>query len=299
MFSSLGELPLVQVLLPAHLNHKTKFSLFIMKYTINKLYIVNFLAFAMLTIAGCSDSNSVDNETPEPDLYNLGEFTDNGITVTAYANAHLQVGYNEIFLDVQQNGDRMQNTQFRFVPMMHMEAHSHASPFEIPGSTRDNTHNLHAGWVIFTMPSGMMGSWELQITAEIPSNPGIEVTGIIPIDVEASNRVKTFMTENQSRYVLTWIEPTTPQVGLNNLIISLHKRESMMSFPPVLNAVFDFEPWMPSMDHGSSNNVHPIHNGNGFYTGKVNFNMTGDWELRFQIEIEGHDAGSHIFELDF
>jgi len=257
------------------------------------------MSLVLMAFGGCSDSNSPDIENPEPDLYKLGAFTDNGVTITAYANAPLFVGYNEIFLDVQQENVRLNNTQFRFLPMMHMEAHSHASPYESPGSVRDDIHTLHAAWVIFTMPSGMMGSWELQITAENPSITGTEASGIIPVEVEGSNRVKTFMTETPARYVLTWIEPSSPEVGLNDLTISLHKRESMMSFPPVTDAVFTFEPWMPSMDHGSSNNVVPVHTGNGFYSGKVNFNMTGDWVLRFGVEIEGEDAGLHVFELDF
>ncbi len=257
------------------------------------------IPFLMMIAIGCSDSNSIDEETPDPDLYKLGAFTDNSVTITAYANAPLAVGYNEIYLDARDNHVPVQNAQFRFLPMMHMEAHSHASPFENPETARDHVHNLYAAWVIFTMPSGMMGTWELQLSAENPANPGIEATGIIPVEVEASTRVKTFMTDNQTRYVLTWIEPASPKVGLNDLKISLHKRESMMSFPPVTNAVFDFEPWMPSMDHGSSNNVHPVHESHGFYKGKVNFNMTGDWELRFNIEIDGEDAGLHVFNLDF
>ncbi len=123
--------------------------------------------------------------------------------------------------------------------------------------------------------------------------------GVIEVDVDDSNRVKTFITENEERYVLTWIEPSAPETGLNELKVALHKRESIMNFPPVLNAEFQFEPWMPSMDHGSNNNVAPVHDGNGFYSGQVNFNMTGDWELRFGITLDGSDMGNHIFELNF
>jgi hypothetical protein len=270
-----------------------------MNYSKKAFSLAIALVLTLVSIIGCSDSNSPDIDNPDPDLFKLGDFTDNGITVTAYANAPLIVGYNEIYLDVQQDNVRLQNSEFRLLPMMHMEAHSHASPYESPGAVRDDIHSLHAAWVIFTMPSGMMGSWELQITAENPAIPGSEATGIIPVEVDGSNRVKTFITEAQARYVLTWIEPSTPEVGLNDLSISLHKRESMMSFPPVTDAVFSFEPWMPSMDHGSSNNTDPVHAGNGFYSGKVNFNMTGDWELRFTVEIDGEDVGLHVFVLDF
>jgi len=257
------------------------------------------LLFAILiAVSACSDSNNDDSDLiSEPDLFKLGEFTDNGITVEAYAEAPLAVGFHNIYFEVHEEGVRVDQPSFDFTPMMHMENHSHASPYNDPGISRDDVHDLYHTWAIFTMPSGMMGTWELQLSVEDQS--GIVAEGIIDIDVENSNRVKTFMTDDEQRYVLTWVEPVKPEVGMNDLVVALHKRESMMSFPPVTGAVFEFEPWMPSMDHGSSNNVSPEHEKNGFYHGQVNFNMTGDWELRFDIELDGNDLGYHLFELDF
>ena len=252
----------------------------------------------LLVAASCSDSNNDDSDLiSEPDLFKLGEFTDNGLTVEAYSDAPLAVGYHKIYFEVHEEGVRVEQANFDFTPMMHMEAHSHASPFDVPDGSRDDVHRLYHTWAIFTMPSGMMGTWELQLTVEDQS--GITTEGVIGVDVENSNRVKTFMTDDEQRYVLTWIEPAKPEVGMNDLVVALHKRESMMSFPPVTGALFEFEPWMPSMDHGSSNNVSPVHEGNGFYHGQVNFNMTGDWELRFDIEQAGENLGHHVFELDF
>ncbi len=255
------------------------------------------LAF-LLVAASCSDSNNDDSDLiSEPDLYKLGEFTDNGLTVEAYSEAPLAVGYHKIFFEVHEEEVRVDQATFDFTPMMHMEAHSHASPYDVPDGSRDDAHELYHAWAIFTMPSGMMGSWELQLTVQ--DGQGRSAEGIIDIEVEQSNRVKTFMTDNEERFVLTWVEPQDPEVGMNNLVIALHKRESMMNFSPAAGAVFGFEPWMPSMDHGSSNNVSPVHEENGFYHGQVNFNMTGDWELRFEIELDGDDLGTHIFELIF
>ncbi|MEX0646905.1 MAG: FixH family protein [Balneolaceae bacterium] len=250
--------------------------------------------------AGCSDStNSGTDELQEPDLLKLGEFTDNEYTVSVYSNEPLMVGYNDIYVEVHQDGDRMDHAHIHFNPMMQMENHSHASPYGVPGQNRDDEHNLYKAWAIFTMPSGMMGSWELQFTIHDADHNGLEINGIVEIDVENSNRVKTFLAPDETSYVITWIEPTEPEVGMNDLVVSLHKRESMMSFPPVTSALMNFEPWMPSMGHGSSNNVDPVHEENGFYHGSVNFNMTGDWELRFNVEMDGEELASPVFELEF
>jgi hypothetical protein len=260
--------------------------------------IATIITGILFITAACSVMNNDDLIQP-PDLYKLGEFTDNGLTVEAWADQPLAVGYNNLYFEVHEDGVRFERAHIYLTTMMHMEAHSHASPFDEPGHHRDEMHHLYKAWAIFTMPSGMMGSWELQITVHDEEHSGFEAAGIIEVDVEESNRVKTFMTEDESRYVLTLVEPADPETGLNDLKVALHKRESMRNFPPVLNAGFEFEPWMPSMDHGSGNNVAPVHDNNGFYSGQVNFNMTGDWELRFNITLDGEDLGDHIFELDF
>ncbi len=267
-----------------------------MKY-FKPIYII-VLVLLIGIVAACSDDSDADLVT-EPDLYKLGEFTDNGLTVAAYSERPLEVGFNNIWFEVHENGEPFGHPHIHFNTMMHMEHHSHTSPYGEPGHHRDDEHNLYHGWAIFNMPSGDMGTWELDLTIHDQDHSGIEATGIIDVEVEPSNRVRTFMTEDESRYVLTLIEPADPSVGMNDLKVALHKRESMMNFPPVLNATMQFEPWMPSMDHGSSNNVSPVHDENGFYNGQVNFNMTGDWELRFDLEIEGVEIDRQTLEIDF
>lgn len=264
---------------------------------LKSIYPLVFLLLIGLATA-CSDNSEADLAT-DPDLFKLGEFTDNGLTVEAYSDKPLHVGYNDIWFEVHEDGVRFDHPHIHFNTMMHMEQHSHASPYAEPGHDRDADHDLYKAWAIFTMPSGMMGTWELQVTVHDHDHSGFEASGVIDVDVEPSDRVRTFMTEDESRYVLTLIKPADPSVGMNDLKVALHKRESMMNFPPVLNGSMQFEPWMPSMDHGSSNNVSPVHDENGFYNGQVNFNMTGDWELRFDLEINGVEIDQQTFEIDF
>jgi hypothetical protein len=57
----------------------------------------------------------------------------------------------------------------------------------------------------------------------------------------------------------------------------------MMNFPADTAMKVAFEPTMPSMGHGSPNNVQPSHVGKGHFSGKANFTMTGDWNLAMRI----------------
>lgn len=265
-----------------------------MKYFIQIL----FIATLALTFSACNDKNNPE-DVVIPDLLKLGEFTDNGVTVVAYAVRPLTVGLNHLYFEVHEGGFRYNRPHIQFNTMMHMEDHSHASPYGTPSQDRDATHNLYESWAIFTMPSGMMGTWELQFTIQNATQSATIATGVIQISVEQANNVSTFMAEDGSRYVLTLINPRSPKVGMNDLEIAIHKRASMMEFPPVTNAIVAFHPWMPSMDHGSSNNVPPVHQSDGFYKGQVNFNMTGDWQLRFDMQIDGMTIERRTFDLEF
>lgn len=272
----------------------------------NNRYLLStlWLSLILFTAAACSSSTgNDDDQEQDPVLYQLGEFHDGDYTVTAYSKAPLSVGFHEIYLEVTENGIPMEDLHIHFNTMMHMEGHSHASPFGEPENHRDDTYNLYEAWAIFTMPSGDMGDWELEITIHDMDHTGLEIIGTIGMDVDAenSNRVRIFTGADDNTYILTWIEPQEPETGINDLVVSLHTAASMMDYPAVINAGIVFEPWMPapSMDHGSRNNVNPEHQGSGFYQGEVNFNMTGDWELRFEITRNGAVIGTPVIELEF
>lgn len=251
-----------------------------------------------MILQSCEDNS--ENGIEVPDLFEVGSFTDNGTTVVVYTPHPPQVGYNVLYLQVHEGGEALDNLDIDIMPVMHMETHSHSSPVELPGQVREEEYNLYRFAVVFTMPgSGMHGGWELNISISDDNQPDTRAEGVIETGVEESRRVINFETENGDRYVLSLVEPEEPETGSNELLLTLHKRESMMSYPPVLDAEFLFEPWMPSMDHGSGNNIHPVHQQNGHYKGLVNFNMTGDWELRFEITRNEIDLGQHIFEVQF
>ena len=61
----------------------------------------------------------------------------------------------------------------------------------------------------------------------------------------------------------------------------------MMDFPAVNDYTVEIEPTMPSMGHGSPNNVNPVFTSMGHYVGKVNFTMTGLWNVKLTLKKNG------------
>ncbi len=55
---------------------------------------------------------------------------------------------------------------------------------------------------------------------------------------------------------------------------------------------------MISMGHGAPNNVNPMHIGKGHYMGKVNFTMSGSWNVKLKIYENGTlISESLLFEI--
>lgn len=259
-----------------------------------KLFFIHILFLFAIGLSACSDN---DDSFSEPDLYKLGEYTEGDYTILAYANRPLEVGYNTIYLEFLENGEQYDHPHIHFNTMMHMAMHNHASPYDEPGHHRGDS-GLFEAWAIFTMPGNEDEYWELEITVHDHDHQYLEVETAFRVDVAPSNNVKMFTTEGEQRYILTLVEPRLPETGMNELNVALHQRSGMMNFPPVLSAEMTFEPWMPAMDHGSANNVAPTHDENGFYKGQVNFNMTGFWELRFEVDVD-EETHPVNFEMEF
>jgi hypothetical protein len=57
----------------------------------------------------------------------------------------------------------------------------------------------------------------------------------------------------------------------------------MMSWPALEMLNIEIDPEMPTMGHGSPNNVNPIDMGEGHYLGKVNFTMSGFWRVNMKF----------------
>ena len=57
-------------------------------------------------------------------------------------------------------------------------------------------------------------------------------------------------------------------------------------------------PDMPSMGHGSTHNVDPVHVANGRYEGRVNFTMPGLWRDVFAFSRDGVPLGTVEYSFD-
>lgn len=210
--------------------------------------------------------------------------TANDLVVALFSKtATIEVGYTPLFLEVKDlSGNVVENAVLTFMPMMTMQMEmgemEHSSPYEAP--VFDSSSKFYEGMVIFTMPSGS-DAWRLVVNVN-----GDEL--VFPIQVLPSptgtKYVGSYNGTDSEKYIVTLVKPFDWKVGMNDLSIMVHKRMAMgMSFPAVDDFEVVMDPQMTSMGHGSPNNVSPISVGNGYYEGQVNYTMSGDWRLNFDL----------------
>ena len=257
------------------------------------------IAFAIVFSFTSCDKN--EDIIPDPSVDDLiltskGDIPGTGLSVKIYQYGQdLIVGYNRLEFLVIKNGESGEYTSATITlkPMMDMGSMKHACPLENPVLGL-NFNKVYGGAVVFQMPSSDMGIWTLCVIVK-DEQTGEEGELVIPVNIitPAEARMKSFTLGDEKIFV-SLIEPSRPIVGVNDYEITIHKRQSMMMWPAVETFTVSIDPEMPTMGHGSPNNINPVHIVNGHYKGKVNFTMDGYWKVNMVL---GHDG--HNQELSF
>ena len=261
-----------------------------------------FLLLIAMSIFSCKKDEIVlsplDGLTKLQEGYALGAAT----KVQIWGTKNFYTGYNQltlVLLDSINPADTIKDAHIHLKPTMAMAMMSpsngksnamgmtHACPVENP--TGDAVRGMFKGAVAFIMPSAD-GTWKLGISIH---NHKTDKEGDASFDITvdsptyASLSVFTSQSADSSKLVLSMVQPLTPKVGLNDIEFTLHRKLDMMQWPADSTHTIEFTPEMPSMGHGSPNNVNPTHVSNGHYKGKVNFTMTGEWKINVLVKKDG------------
>lgn len=272
------------------------------------------LKFGMLLIVALAlafGSCKKEDPKPEPnpvdpyeDLYKIGEADAslNELHIALYMDEEPFMGYNYVYAVVTDltTNKVVETAQVTYMPMMDMGAMQHSSPVEQP--TWDADALAHKGTVTFIMPS-VNGTWTVKVMAENPATHNIgEATFNVTVINKPEPKLFSFVSAtNGDKIFVALVEPRGPHTGMNDFDLVVYNKLDMMTFPPVSDLQISIEPEMPTMGHGSPNNVNPVPIGYGHYHGEVNFTMTGYWRVNMEIK----DANGNLmydqgfFDLTF
>lgn len=210
----------------------------------------------------------------------IGEtITTQNLKAILWSDDSLNTGFHKLYLSITDASENVvTNATVTILPLMKMATMSHSSPFEKP--VYNSVSKLYEFAAVFTMPSGT-DSWMIKTTVN-----GEEKTFTVHIPGNKTKVVGTYTGNDGNKYVVSLVPPKKWETGLNDIEILINKRADIMNFPGVPGLKILMTPEMPSMGHGSPNNVNPVSIGNGHYKGKVNYTMTGDWRIHFKISSE-------------
>ena len=253
-----------------------------------KAYII--LILAGLFLAGCNSDSTVDptNNNTNSNYVKINTIEQGSVMFEQYSatGTVLGYGYNDIGFKVYVSGTEKKSGSVYYQPKMFHFIGSpwHSSPvknvFEY-----DAEKQMFMGYACFTMISDSSGSWfgfyNYNNETSIDS-----VRFTVATSTTAQVRAWDDMVSGHT-YVLTLIEPLNAKVGLNNLNFILHTTNNDKVYTEVNGAEMFIRPWMPSHGHGSSSNVNPASTGEGRYTGKANFSMSGGWEVYDSVIYNG------------
>lgn len=209
------------------------------------------------------------------------------------------VGFNKItaVLYDSLSNQRITDAHILFSPEMSMMGGmKHACPVENP--EEESVNEGFPGAVEFIMPTSDMGSWKLKV---IVNNHLYNKSGSANFDIVVNNpttaKVKSFVTEANEKIFIGYYFPDKMKVGVNTFEVTAYQMVSAYEFTPVENFTISLTPEMPSMGHGSPNNVDPVYSSGGHYKGKVNFTMTGDWRLNLLVSRNGSAMKELYFDV--
>jgi len=258
------------------------------------LYIITLT----LALTSCQDDDEVTADpTAGMKKISSGYALGAAAWVELWAKEDLFAGLNQVYLAAYDSasGKRITDAHIHLNPIMDMMTMTHSCPVLDP--EEDAVNELFPTEVLFTMPSGDMGTWSLQVAVH---NHHADKYGAALFDIHVNatkpSRVFSFQAASGQRYYCSYLFPNGMKVGVNDFEVIAYTYTSD-GFVPAENLSITFTPEMPSMGHGSPNNVSPVYHEKGHYQGKANFTMTGDWRLNLQLSSGETDLGSRYFDV--
>jgi hypothetical protein len=248
-------------------------------------YILPILLITLF--ASCeSDDDTLPQVSETEGLQKVQELSNANHTIEVFTKSgEFYTGYNDISIRIKNNAD---DTYFEtytidWMPMMDMGTMNHSCPkSNISKVTGKST--LYNGYLIYQMTALDASGWSLKFMYTI-DNVDYMVEEDITVLQSSRQNVTTFTGSDSVKYIAAIIEPTTPEIAVNDLKVGLYKMESMMLFPTVADYTIGLDPRMPSMgNHSSPNNTDLTYNTEeAMYHGDLSLTMTGYWVLNLKL----------------
>lgn len=262
------------------------------------------IGLVALTAAACGDDDSnplPDSGVPVRTESLLAAAEGETLRLELHSLGPLEVGRNPVAyrLFARPSGAAIGRAVLEQRPLMTMMNHSHACPFIDPPMEADASGRF-VGTLVPNMPGGAMGKRTLDVDVRLDGETSTRTLSFGELQVsERAIPARKDLVLGESKYIISLnFVDGTPRVGESPVIVTVHQVMHMgAEFPPVTDLSIVMTPFMPTMEHGSSGNVDPVHTAHGEYEGLVNFNMLGAWRTTLELRRGGEKLGEVVYDF--
>lgn len=249
-------------------------------------YILPIILLALFSVS-CSEDENDDFQPNEIEgLTKIQELSNDTHVIELYNKSGMfYTGYNEVSLRIKNksNNEFEENASLSWMPIMQMPSMNHSCPKSNPVKAAGK-NTVYQGFIIYQMTNADGSGWSLTVNYSIDGTDYVATSDIVVLQNNLQ-KVSSFLGSDGTKYVVAFIEPFQPIIGINDLVIGVYKMETMMSFPIVENYTLTLDPRMPGMgNHSSPNNTNLVYNpSDTMYHANLSLTMTGYWVLNLKL----------------
>jgi hypothetical protein len=216
--------------------------------------------------------------------------------IKVYSADSLRVGYNDIYFAIEKfsNGKHVKDFSISDItPTMTMGSMNNMQHSTPTGRVEqiDGVPVYHS-WLSFLMPTntGSNNAWSLSFSYQIRDSAGtISNQPLYVKDLSTGLSYLKSFKYNGDTYFLSLVNPKNFVTGVNTIKVYISKKSSVITTPYALASeqfTIEITPTMPDMgNHTSPNNeALTLSTDSSTYTGKINFTMTGLWNIHLVVK---------------
>lgn len=259
------------------------------------------LALPLLLLVACGDGDPAGAPVPTAKVPIASAAADD-LSVSLLADGPLATGLCTLYLAVTTTaGAAVLDATIEASAVMAMaNGMQHGCP--VLGPSTLGSDGLYRLALVFQMASTATDTWSLNLRVRRATGATTDLM-LSALHVADGGRSRSFTATQAGGATADYVASLNllgpAQVGLNDVLVTLHGKQDMWTFPPVDDAVLSLDPQMPSMGHGSPGSVDPVWIGPGIYQGRLSFSMPGDWETTLTVARAGVVLGAPVFRHGF
>lgn len=256
---------------------------------------------AFVTLSGCSPDISETefyklHPDPEalnpPDVMTLGTVASGAYQIVLGARSAPYAGRNQLLFRIAKSGAQVNTAEIEIVSTRaDLSAPVPSQAIEQSTADEDGWMPAHA---LFLQRKGADTDWRLDVTVRVEGDT-------LPVGFDVTVRDSLWLQEfvdgaSGDVYYVTWIDPLRPETGDADFELAVF-RESAGEIVGVDNGTMDLHPYM-DMGAGEGHSTPyeaPTAKSGGFYRGRVNFIMSGGWDMTVFLRLPGLPEEEIIF----